>query len=43
MEYAVEIGVRCHDIHTEFLKGWFRYSNVDMEGIHRYTDSMVTA
>jgi hypothetical protein len=29
--------LRCHDIHTEFHKDWFRHSKVDM-GIHRQTD-----
>jgi hypothetical protein len=23
-------GIRCHDIHAEFLKDWFRHSELDM-------------
>jgi hypothetical protein len=25
MKYAVEIRIRCHDIHTKFHKDWFRH------------------
>jgi hypothetical protein len=28
MKYIVLIGVRCHDMHTEFHKDWFRQSQV---------------
>jgi hypothetical protein len=32
--------LRCHDIHTEFHKDWFRHSEVDKRGgIHKYTDT----
>jgi hypothetical protein len=40
MKYTVEIGSRCHDIHTKFHKDWFRHAEVDEGG---YTDSMVIA
>jgi hypothetical protein len=32
-------GLRCHDIHTEFHKYWFRHSNVN-RGRYTHTDSM---
>jgi hypothetical protein len=32
--------LRCHDIHTEFHKEWFRHSKVGRGG---YTDSMEMA
>jgi hypothetical protein len=41
MKYAVEMGSRCHDIHTKFHKDWFRYSKIEGEGgyTYRHTDS----
>jgi hypothetical protein len=34
MNYAVEIGFGCHDIHTKFHKNWFRYSRVNWGETH---------
>jgi hypothetical protein len=32
MKYAIEKGVRCHDIHTKFHEDWFRHSKADSGG-----------
>jgi hypothetical protein len=34
-------GLRCHDIHTNFHKYWFRHSNV-IGGVHTDTPSNIT-
>jgi hypothetical protein len=31
LNYAVELGSSCHDIHTKFSKDWFMHSKVFME------------
>jgi hypothetical protein len=38
MKYVVEMGLRCHAVHTKFHKDCFRHSKGD--GIHKHTDSM---
>jgi hypothetical protein len=37
MKYAAEMGLRSHDIHSEFHKDWFKHSKVKEDG--GYTDS----
>jgi hypothetical protein len=42
MNYPVEMGVRCHYIHTKFHKSWFRHLKGNLEGYtYRHTDSKV--
>jgi hypothetical protein len=38
MKCAVEMGFRCHEIHTKFHKDWFRHSRL-MWGRGRYRDT----
>jgi hypothetical protein len=39
MKYAVEMGSVYDDIHTKFLKDYFRFSKVDREYTHTDTQT----
>jgi hypothetical protein len=44
MEVPPSDGFRCHDIHTEFHKDWFRHSKVDCGGdtqTHRQNGDLI--
>jgi hypothetical protein len=39
MNYAVEMGVKRHDIHTKFHKTWFWHSKVKRRDTHTDTNT----
>jgi hypothetical protein len=43
MKYAVEMGPGAMKYITKLRKVWFRHSEINSEGIHKHTDSMVIA